>query len=186
MWCSQVPRWRCVLSLTRDGAAALLRYGTSAAVSVALAFAVSVGPDHWASTACDAIAINSAAAVVVATSGLALAAAMLGKAGWPGRAAGVFGCGVAATAVFLALEPQCLGGPLRHDGPDGAGHLVYACFGNAAAVGVAANSAAMAAAVAVFPALGVVCAVALARDRKMRGDFGFLVAPLSLCSSPPF
>ena len=54
-----------------DGAGPLRRYGLSAAASVALAFVISVGPAHWGGTACDAIAINSAAAVVVATLGLA-------------------------------------------------------------------------------------------------------------------
>jgi hypothetical protein len=46
--------------------------------------------------------------------------------------------------------------------------------------GVAANSAAMAAAVAIFPALGVLCAFALARDRRMRGSFSFLVSAVAL------
>jgi hypothetical protein len=45
---------------------------------------------------------------------------------------------------------------------------------------VAGTSAPMAAAVAAFPAVGVLCALALARDRKVRGDFGFVVATAAL------
>jgi hypothetical protein len=163
-----------------DGAGPLRRYGLSAAASVALAFVISVGPAHWGGTACDAIAINSAAAVVVATLGLALAPAMLGPAGWPARAGGVLGCGLVATAVFLALEPACLAGPFAMMDPMVRSIWFSQVSEMQSLLTVAGTSAPMAAAVASFPAVGVLCAFALARDRNMRGDFGFVVAAAAL------
>jgi hypothetical protein len=163
----------------RDGARPLQRYGLSAAASVAVAFAVSVGPAQWGGTACDAIAINSAAAVVVATLGLALAAAMLAPAAWPARAGAVLGCGLAATAVFLALEPACLAGPFAMMDPMVRSIWFTQVSEMQSLATVASTSAPMAAAVASFPAVGVVCLFALARDRRMR-DFGFVVAAVAL------
>jgi hypothetical protein len=163
-----------------DGAGPLMRYGLSAAASVAVAFVISVGPTHWSGAACDAIAINSAAAVVVATVGLTLAAAMLAPAGWPARAGGVFCCGLAATAVFLALEPACLAGPFAMMDPMVRSIWFTQVSEMQSLPTVAGTSAPMAAAVASFPAVGVLCVLALARDRKMRGDFGFVVAAAAL------
>jgi hypothetical protein len=120
--------------------------------------------------------MNSAAAMVVATLGLALAAARLAPAGWPARAGGVFGCGLAATAVFLALEPACLAGPFAMMDPMVRSIWFSQVSEKQPLPTVAATSAPMAAAVASFPAVGVLCAFALARDRKMRGDFGYMVA----------
>jgi hypothetical protein len=164
----------------RDGARPLQRYGLSAAASVAVAFAISVGPAQWGGTACDAIAINSAAAVVVATLGLALAAAMLAPAAWPARAGGVLGCGLAATAVFLALEPACLAGPFAMMDPMVRSIWFTQVSEMQSLATVAGTSAPMAAAVASFPAVGVLCVLALARDRNTRGDFGFVVAAVAL------
>jgi hypothetical protein len=163
-----------------SGAGPLRRYGLSAAASVAVAFVISVGPAHWAGTACDAIAINSAAAVVVATLGLALAAAALAPAGWPARAGGVLGCGLVSTVVFLALEPACLAGPFAMMDPMVRSIWFTQVSEMQSLPTVAGTSAPMAAAVASFPAVGVLCALALARDRKLRGDFGFVVATAAL------
>jgi hypothetical protein len=159
----------------RDGAGALRRYGLSAAASVVVAFVISVGPAHWGGTACDAIAINSAAAVVIATLGLALSA-MLAPAGWPARAGSVFCCGLAAIAMFLALEPACLAGPFAMMDPMVRSIWFSQVSEMQSLPTLAGTSAPMAAAVASFPAVGVLCAFALARDRKMRGDFGFVIA----------
>src|SRR5215510_10630466 len=59
--------------LDADAAPALRHYGLSLAVGALAAFLVTVPPEHWGQVACDAIAVNSAAAVVAA--GVALAAA---------------------------------------------------------------------------------------------------------------
>src|SRR5262249_43164980 len=52
--------------LDADAAPALRHYGLSLAVGALSAFLVSVPPCHWGQVACDAIAVNSAAAVVAA------------------------------------------------------------------------------------------------------------------------
>src|SRR6266540_806932 len=95
----------------RHAAPALRTYGLSLAASMIAAFLASVGPDHWAESVCDAIAINSTAAVMAA--GLALAAAgafFADERRWVRWAAGAAAAATAST-VFLLLEPRCLGGP---------------------------------------------------------------------------
>jgi hypothetical protein len=77
---------------------ALARYGAWGAGSVAAAFLVSVGPAQWGRTACDAIAVNSAITVILATLGLALTGRFLAGAHWQVRAAGV-----AATGLAIAI-----------------------------------------------------------------------------------
>lgn len=96
--------------LDRDAARDLGVYGLAVAVGAIAAFLVSVGPSRWPLTACDAIAINSVAAVV--TGGLALAAAgrFMRSDDWRRRAFAIAGAGVLALAVFAAIEPRCLGG----------------------------------------------------------------------------
>ena len=96
---------------TPDGDRALARYGIWAAGSVAAAFLISVGPAHWGRTACDAIAINSAAGLILVTLGLAVTGRLLGTASWPARAAGIAAAGAVAAAAFVAVEPRCLAGP---------------------------------------------------------------------------
>jgi hypothetical protein len=86
-------------------------YGSWGAGSVAAAFLVGVGPAQWGRTACDAIAINSTVAVILATLGLALTGRFLAGARWQVRAAGVAATGLVAAAAFAAIEPRCLGGP---------------------------------------------------------------------------
>lgn len=85
-------------------------YGFSVAAGTLGAFLIDVGPDHWAKTACDCIAINSAAPVVVGGLGLALISYCrdLHAAVRSGLIAAVLS---AAALVFVLLEPRCLGGP---------------------------------------------------------------------------
>jgi hypothetical protein len=163
-----------------QGAPALARYGMWAAASVAVAFGVSVGPAHWGSAACDAIAINSAAAVIVATLGLAISAMVVASSPWQLRAAGVLASGAVAAALFLAIEPRCLSGPFAMMDP-----LVRAIWFNHVSEmqslwTVTLTSPPMGAAVAVFPAVGVLCGFALARDGSNRRDFGFVVTVVAL------
>ncbi len=95
----------------RYAGVALARYGVALALFAALAFGVSVGPQHWMRKLCDAIAINTAAAAVCG--GLLLA-----LAGWlrhrdrVTRIAAVLGSGMGTLAVLLLLEPQCIRGPM--------------------------------------------------------------------------
>jgi hypothetical protein len=163
-----------------EGERSLARYGIWAAGSVAVAFGVSIGPAHWGATACDAIAINSVAAVIVATLGLTVAAAALAGSSWPIRAAGALASVVAAAVVFLAIEPQCLAGPFAMMDP-----TVRAIWFNHVSEmrslwAVTATSPPMGAAVAAFPAVAVLGMLVLARDASIRHDFGFLAAAVAL------
>jgi hypothetical protein len=163
-----------------DTARALVRYGLWGAGSVAAAFAASVGPARWGRTACDAIAVNSTMAVMLATLGLALTGRFLAGARWQVRAAGIAGAGAVAAAAFAAIEPRCLGGPFAMMDP-----AVRALWFNHVSEmqplwALAARSPPMAAAVAAFPAVAVLFMVSLLRERATRRDFGFLVAAAAL------
>jgi hypothetical protein len=162
------------------GSRALLRYGLAGAASVHAAFFVSIGPAHWAMTACDAIAINSAVAVVVAMLGLAFCAARFARSSWHVRLGGVLILGAVAAALFIAIEPQCVAGPFAMMDPT----VRTIWFSHVSEMQplwtVAKTSPAMGAAVAAFPVVAVLCTVALARDPDLRRDFGFLVAAAAL------
>ncbi len=169
--------------LAPGAAPALVRYGLWGAGSVAAAFLVSVGPDHWGRAACDAIAVNSTVAVIVATLGLALAGRVLAGAAAPARCAGVAAAGLAAAAAFAAVEPRCLGGPFAMMDP-----MVRALWFNHVSEmqplwEVARTSPPAAAAVAAFPAVALAFLALLACDRATRRDFGFLVAAAALVIS---
>jgi hypothetical protein len=163
-----------------DDDRALVRYGLWAAGSVAAAFLVNVGPAHWTRAACDAIAINSAAGLIAATLGLAAVGRLLAPAGWPIRAAGVVAAGAVAAAAFVAIEPRCLAGPFAMMDP-----TVRALWFNHVAEmqslwAVALKSPPAGAAVAAFPAVGLLALALIARDPATRRDFGFLVAAAAL------
>jgi hypothetical protein len=165
---------------TTDGDRALVRYGVWAAGGVAAAFLVSVGPAHWGRAACDAIAINSTLALILATLGLALAGRLLAPASWPIRAAGVAAAGAVAAAAFVAVEPRCLAGPFAMLDP-----TVRALWFNHVSEmqplwAVALKSPPAGAAIGAFPAVGLLALALIARDRATRRDFGFLVAAAAL------
>jgi hypothetical protein len=165
---------------TTGGHNALVRYGVWAAGSVAAAFLVSVGPAHWARTACDAIAINSAAGLIVATLGLALVGRFLALADWRVRAAGVAAAGVVAAAAFAAVEPRCLAGPFAMMDPT----VRALWFNNVSEMqslwAVAWKSPPAGAAIAAFPAVGLLALALIARDPTTRRDFGFLIGAAAL------
>jgi len=97
--------------LDADAAPALRHYGSSLAVGALAAFLVTVPPEHWGQVACDAIAINSAAAVVAAGVALAAAATLVTGTRLSTRCLAGAAAGVLALAVFALIEPRCLGGP---------------------------------------------------------------------------
>ena len=98
-----------------SAAKALRVYGFALAASTALAFLVSVGPDHWTRSVCDALAVNLAGAVIVAGMGVGVAA-RLGLGPWT-RLAAMLGVGAAAAAFYVAMQPQCLRGPFAQIDP---------------------------------------------------------------------
>src|SRR5499426_3126614 len=97
--------------LDADAAPALRHYGSSLAVGALAAFLVTVPPEHWGQVACDAIAINSAAAVVAAGVALAAAATLVTGTRLSSRCLAGAAAGALPLAVFVLIEPRCLGGP---------------------------------------------------------------------------
>ena len=95
----------------------LRAYGLALAGATLLAFCIQTPPWRWTFSACDALAFNSTAAIVVA--GLAVAAiAQLGEGGAPlvrFLALGV--AAIAAAATYLGLDPHCLKGPFADVDP---------------------------------------------------------------------
>jgi hypothetical protein len=169
--------------LALDAGETLTRYGVWGAGGVAAAFLVSVGPAQWGHTACDAIAVNSTAAVILATAGLALVGRFLAATPWQIRAGGVAGAGLIAAVAFAAIEPRCLGGPFAMMDP-----AVRALWFNHVSemqslLAVASKSPPAGAAIAAFPAVALVFMVLIARDPATRRDFGFLVAAAALVIS---
>ena len=168
---------------SREAARPLAHYGLGAAASVAVAFAVSVGSSHWSRTACDAIAVNSAVAAIIATLGVAVAGTTLAAAGWRARFAGVAISAAAGLAVFLAIEPQCVGGPFAMMHPLVRSLWFVHVSEMESLWTIVTTSAPRAAAFAAFPAIGMLCALAAARDPNMRRDFGFAVAAVALSAA---
>jgi hypothetical protein len=99
----------------------LRAYGLALAATTLLAFCIQTPPWRWTFSACDALAFNSAAAIVVA--GLAVAAiAQVAKtrATPPAPLIRFVALGVAAlivAAVYVGLDPHCLKGPFADVDP---------------------------------------------------------------------
>jgi hypothetical protein len=85
-------------------------YGLSLALGVLLCFAAQTPPGRWGVEACDALALNLLAAVVVAGLGLALLARFAASRPWPVRLLLLAGLGAASGSVYLALYPHCIHG----------------------------------------------------------------------------
>ena len=154
---------------------AMRQYGIALAASTAAAFVICVPPSRWTQSACDAIALNSAAAVVLG--GLMLAA--LGRYTSERRlvrAAAVAACGIAVLGVFVATEPRCLGGPYAMMDP-----AVWRAWLNDVRemqpwTRLFQTAPLVAMAVAAFPAAALAGALLLARDSVFRRDPAFLIA----------
>ena len=161
----------------RYAAPALIAYGLSLAASMLIAFGVDVAPANWARTACDAIAINSAAGAVCG--GLVLA--LVGLLAHPHRVtriAAVLGAGVAAAAVVLLLEPRCAGGPIALVDPAIWPIWLSDVREMQPLLSVWRTNPLTAAAIATFPAAALLAVLILAGERALRRDFGFLTAGL--------
>jgi len=94
----------------KKAAGSVRAYGFSVVVSTIGAFIVNVSPDHWARTACDSIAINSATGVILGGFGLALIT--YSHDSRPSVRCGLIAAVAAAAALVFALsEPRCFSGP---------------------------------------------------------------------------
>jgi hypothetical protein len=167
-------------AVDRAGAAAMARYGWSLAASAAVAFFVIVGPDHWARTECDAIAINWAVPVVAAGLLMGLAGTVIVSERMAMRLAAIGVVAVAAALAFVLIEPRCLGGPFAMMDPQLRAIWLSHISEMQPLFAIIRNSPDVAAALATFPAAAALAALLLAREPAARRDFGFLLAAVEL------
>ena len=156
-------------------AAPLRAYGLSLAASMLVAFLVSVGPDHWTASFCEQIALNSTAAVMLAGLGLALASlrARSRRRVWT-RCATLLATVAAAAALGLWFEPRCIGGPFAIMDPTVRTLWLMDISEMQSLAKMLRLEPLSAVATAAFPALSVVAAVLVAKERHR--DLGFLTA----------
>ena len=150
-------------------------YGFSVAASTIGAFIVSVSPDHWARTACDSIAINSAAAVIFG--GLGLALITYSRDPRTSVRCGLTGAVVVAAAlVFVLSEPRCLGGPYAMVDPTVKRLWLRGVVEAQPLLSVLKTNTAAGLWVSTFPLVAFVAVIVLGLRDALRRDFGFLVA----------
>ena len=163
--------------MDRDAGVALARYGLALALFAALAFGVSVGPQHWTRKLCDAIAINTAAAAVCGGLLLALAGRLRHRDRIT-RIAAVLGSAAGTLAVLLLIEPRCLRGPMAMVDPA----IWPIWLGDVREMqpllSVFRKNPLTASAIAAFPVAALVAVAILLRQESLRKDFGFLTAVL--------
>ena len=96
--------------LDPNGEKALRFYALTLVAATVIAFVISVPPDRWSVPACDALAINLLAGILIGAGTLTLVAARA-PARVHRRGAWALGWAVTALAVAVWLEPRCLAGP---------------------------------------------------------------------------
>ena len=94
-----------------EDARSLQAYAAGLGLATVAFFLIQTPPWRWSVAACDAMAVNLVAGVAVAAGGLILAVALTAKADWRLRLAALAAVGVAAAAVYVGLDRNCLGGP---------------------------------------------------------------------------
>ena len=123
---------------------------------------------------CDAIAINSAAAAVVAGLALALTGFMAHRA-WSLRIVAIVGaCGL-ALAVFALLEPRCMRGPFVMVDPAIRPIWLDHVREFQPLLAVFRTNPLTAAGIAAFPAAAALAALALARSSDIRDTFSYAI-----------
>lgn len=155
-------------------------YGLALAASSIVAFLVIVGPDHWTRAACDAIAINWLALVVIGGVGLALAAHFSAQR-MSIRFAAVLVIAATAIALFAAIEPRCLRGPYAMVDPAVWPIWLSHVREMQPLLSLMAESPLTGIAIAAFPVAALVAVIVLARN--LHADFGFLVATAAFLAS---
>jgi hypothetical protein len=157
------------------GTRALRAYGMALAGSAAAAFLVSVAPARWTDSACDAIAVNWAAPIVLG--GVLLAA--IGA--WPSQHLGRRAAAVAAACAvvllaFVVIEPRCLAGPYAMMDQSTWSAWMDDVREMQPLVRMIHTMPIVAAAVAAFPAVALLSVLWLSRDPGMRRDPAFWLA----------
>lgn len=96
---------------------ALKHYGLGLTGSTVLAFLIQTPPWRWSVNACDALAFNLVAAIVVAGAGLVIAGRLTRGATPLVRFAALGVAGALAGATYLGLDRNCLHGPFADVDP---------------------------------------------------------------------
>lgn len=104
--------WGLSWAFGRTAGRLLAAYGAALGLGALGLHALQSPPGRWFTPACDALAINLAAALAVAGLGVCLAAALGARAGRAARLALLALAAAAAVATYLAIEPLCLHGPM--------------------------------------------------------------------------
>jgi hypothetical protein len=169
----------------RGAAGSMRAYGFSVAASTIGAFLVSVGPDHWARTACDCIAINSA--TPAALGGLGLALITYNRDPRTSVRCGLIAAVAAAAAlVFVLSEPRCLGGPFAMVDPAAMRLWMPNVPEMRPLLSVLRTSPASGLWLSTFPAAAIIAVIVLGLRDELRRDFGFLVASAALLLAVAF
>lgn len=168
--------------MDRAGARAAADYGLALAFSSIVAFFVIVAPAHWTRGVCDAIAINWVALVVVGGLGLTLAGRAAHESLTP-RLMFALAIAVAATALFVAIEPRCLRGPYAMMDPAVWPIWLADVREMQPLIPLMIKSPLTAIAIATFPAVALLATLALLRDAALRRDFGFLTAGVAFLAA---
>lgn len=150
-------------------------YGVALALSSLAGFLVVVGPDHWSRGVCDAIAINWLALTMIGGGGLALGARFTSD-DVRVRSMQLLLAGGVAAALFLWIEPRCLGGPYAMVDPAVWPIWLAHVRETEPLVTLAIGSPLTGIAIAAFPTAALIAAFVLSRQRELRENFGFLVA----------
>jgi hypothetical protein len=166
----------------RSGAQAAARYGLALAASSVAAFLLIVPPPHWGRGVCDAIAVNWLALVLTGGLGLWLGGTLFG-ARMPVRLAWGGATALAATGLFVWIEPRCLNGPYAMMDPEAWAIWLAHVREMQPLIPLMAKSPLTAIAIVTFPAAALVAALVLIRDRDLRRDFGYLAAAAALVSA---
>jgi hypothetical protein len=167
-------------ALDATSAQAARQYGLALAASSLAGLLIIAGPDHWSRAACDEIAVNWVGLTAVGGVGLAVAATFAGPRVLV-RCAQVALIGTLATGLFVWIEPRCLHGPYAMMDPAVWPIWLAHVREMKPLVRLIVESPSTGIGLATFPLVGV--AVILALGRRMRSDFGFLVAAAALLAS---
>jgi hypothetical protein len=100
-----------------DEGARLKTYALGLGLATVGFFLVQTPPNRWTIAACDAIAINLVMAIGVTSVGLVAAVALTRGRDWRARLAALALVGVVAAGAYVALDPNCLGGPFADVDP---------------------------------------------------------------------
>lgn len=160
----------------------LAGYGLALAAGTAVAFFAGTAPARWAVTVCDALAVNTAAPVVVA--GVLLAAVgRFAPASRTARLLALAAVAAGATALALMIEPACRRGPFAMMDP-AVGPIWLAHVKESQPLLVMAGSVpAVAATVAAFPLVALAAALVLAGAPTRRRDAALLTVAAALLAA---